>query len=564
MLNLIISTIVLLVLTLSLIRDIRQNPLNIIYFIISCLVFYGPIWVGITYGYMPFVIIASIGAVCVVGSYIIIRSTRSSIRTWIIGIFGLLALVLGPVASLVIAVEAWPISLWSLIAFLLAGSAALISLFFSRKRSVLQKKKWLRFVVDTALEGLRDAALAIAIGIGAVAAAQAALNIWFGFRVDDATQASARIGWMEDGVAAAYEAVHSVVDFKSLLVVLPFLILACVFAPFLPFVIPLIRFRKLLGRLCFVLLGMSSFTFFGGAATNAHFVAKYRHESKLVAQLKANDQQRAQILAAAWAEEALENLPKDKQAALTRRLEDCEKLANEYRSAYPPRYTGPECSQRYAQDLGYQASFTVHPVRTASTHGKSGQKQPALDDVVESASTKPSYGFTRRALNRTWIILFGDGAEDHPAGLHDDPQKLSAVMSKSEALVAARKAAVEFVSGSVLSFIHGSHSDQLETITRAFAEHLVSEVATKVAVEAIPSSITSLDAGRIWITHALPSGQAIGWEPKAFTEALENASLVRYEDPVGYENKSHDTWSNELGRNKAEPGFLERLPRLRR
>lgn len=157
-------------------------------------------------------------------------------------------------------------------------------------------------------------------------------------------------------------------------------------------------------------------------------------------------------------------------------------------------------------------------------------------------------------------MLLGVKAEDDPAGLHDDPQELGAAISKGEALVAARKAAVEFVSGSVLSFIPGSHSNQLETITRAFAEHLVTEVATKVAVEEIPLSITSLDEGRSWLRQALHSRQPTGWEPKAFTEALEKAHSA------GYENKSRDTenWNDEWGRSKAKPGILESLPKLRR
>ena len=104
--------------------------------------------------------------------------------------------------------------------------------------------------MDIALHGLKDAAVALAIGIGAVAVAEASINelgtYWLDLNGSEVTLTRVRV--IENWIAAAYEIVHYTVGFEALLVLILLLILAQMFLPALAFVMPAVHVRQRLQK----------------------------------------------------------------------------------------------------------------------------------------------------------------------------------------------------------------------------------------------------------------------------------------------------------------------------
>ena len=281
-----------------------------------------------------------------------------------------------------------------------------------------------------------------------------------------------RLGTMERWASAAYEFAHGATSLQALLLAFPLLIAAQIALPHMRIVSTTIRIRNTASALVLVLLGMSSFTFFGRAAMERHDLRQ--NIARIEAQVRSNEAARSQMAALAWVQKAIRDLPPAEQRDLGQKLQSSD--------------------QQQVKSVARLLARAARPVDTRNER----QAETALAEVAKTIDTTPGGreqpAFLRATLNGVWQTLVGappDGFSDHQ--LDQTRERLS---TEERVLTSElQKGTIEIASNIIAELIPGDPAGRVEIAAREFINEMVTEAAREVFHNQVPHVVTTVPGG---------------------------------------------------------------------
>jgi len=354
----------------------------------------------------------------------------------------------------VFAWASWPTSIW-------LGLTLFSSLFLMRRARWMllphEPGQWreIKLILAHACEELGKGLLYVAAGIALVCVAQIALS-----QVEQLSVETMRNA--ENFLSEARSSIHHAIGFQNILVALVIIVAISMLMPHVPLLPTFISIRQSVVSVYFVLLGLTSFTFFS-QLTIEQQEEQWMKPLRLLARpyLEERDRLSREILGAAWTEKILKDLKEDQRKEITPYFKS---------NGQNPRLPSGGLAQ------------LAHRLASAAPHLE--EKNARVPSTVQDSSAN--------ALSYL--------AEGTPT-LHDSPTLAQAKFAAGELkngmtrLRTVRNAAIEVVSQTLSEVLSGAIDKQL---AKVFVEELVSSLA-RGALHTIFPRVDSLDKGRAWV-----------------------------------------------------------------
>jgi hypothetical protein len=354
----------------------------------------------------------------------------------------------------VFAWASWPTSIW--LALTLFGGFFLIR----RAHWMLRPHeldKWSRIkpVLAHACKELGKGMLYVAAGIAMVCVAQIALS-----QVENLSAETMRNA--EDFLSEVRSSVHRVLGFQNIFAALVIIVAISMMMPHVSLLPTFTSIRQSVVSVYFVLLGLTSFTFFS-QLTIEQQEEQWMKPLRLLARpyLEERDRLSREILGAAWTEKILKNLKEDQRKEISPYFKS---------SGQNPRVPSGgivQLARRLANTAPHLEEKTVRAPSATQDYSASARSY-----LVEGAPTT-----------------------------HDSPTLTQAKFAAGELkknmarLQTVRNAAIEVVSQTLSEVLSGTIDKQL---AKVFVEELVSSLARE-ALHGVVPRVDSLDKGRVWV-----------------------------------------------------------------
>src|SRR5215831_7695539 len=357
----------------------------------------------------------------------------------------------------------WPVSLWVIGTFIVHWSLRSASERLRQAR-LAGKQGLIRALFEITSGALSRSVAYVGIGITVVAVAQAAL--WLGAQWVEPNQ----VRQVEQLLSWSYQRLSVVLDLEVLAIALAVLVAITLLRPRSAYMGHFLKLRSSLSRVAFVLLGVTSFTFFG--ALDMQLIDPEWRRAELYkarATLREISEETRDAASAAWIEAEVHQLEADKQ----------KDLVNFFQSARTSSFA-PQVVRAAAMELAKTA-----PKVTSAAEG-----QLRVDGVI----SERVHGYIR-----------GDGGiEVHNvpslAELHFANERLTAHELR---LRAARTAAIELASEAIASL-----APKIERpLVNAFVQELTSTLTRGALKEVVPASVGDVNTAKEWVRTHLYLGQ---------------------------------------------------------
>jgi hypothetical protein len=405
----------------------------------------------------------------------------------------------------------WPTSLWLAVALVGAGFLNSRGRWLSRLPANTKIKRVCYSVISEGFEKLAMAAIFVAVGIALVCAAQIAIPL-----VEDISVST--LGGIEDSLSDLRSTIQHVIGFHTLFVVLTIVVALTLVIPRAPPLLPqVLSFRSSFISIHFVLLGLTSFTFFSASAIEQQ---EERSMQKLRPMARPYLEERAklsqEILGASWTEKMIQELRPDQREQMRPYFE--------------------------RKDQGTAPGLQV--VQLAIRLAKAA---PKLDAKSSASTVYDSEERIRDYLGPNTATTY-----DSPT-LREAKSVLNEFKPEVERLSVFRKAAIEIVAEGLTTFLSGSVDPEL---VRAFVEELASSLARGSLHNIVPK-VENLDMGRAWVQTNIevPQPTDLGPGPTSWTwdpPDLVPKSAQLPEDLPSMKRSAAPHW-DPIGPRPAEP-----------
>jgi hypothetical protein len=358
----------------------------------------------------------------------------------------------------------WPLSLWVLCAFIVHWGFRSVADRLKQAR-LTGKQGLIRALLEITSGTLSRSVAYVGAGIALVALAQAAL--WLGAQWIEPDQ----VRQVEQLLSSSYQQFLAILDIDVLAIALGVLVAVTLLRPRSGYMGHFLKFCSVLSRAALVLLGVTSFTFFG--ALDMQLIDPEWRRAELYnarAKLRNISEETRDTASAAWIEAEVRRLDEEKR----------KDLANFFQSARTSSFA-PQVVRAAAMELAKTA-----PKVTAAAEVKL-----QVDGVIPE---------------RVHAYIRGDGdfaVHNVPtlAELHVANERLTAHELR---LRAARTAAIELASEAVASL-----APKIERpLVDAFVQELTSTLARGALKEVVPASVGDVNAAKEWVKTHLYFAQA--------------------------------------------------------
>ncbi len=313
----------------------------------------------------------------------------------------------------------------------------------------------------------------VAYGIAIVAFAQIAVALCSKML----TPADIALG--EEQLSFAFQAVAQILTYDNFLTILGIALLFNLLLPYSGLVGKFVYAKSAISKVFFVLLGITSFSFFSTEAVRQRD-PDWRKAEYVKARLVLNEigSMNRETMAAAW-------LEKEVKSASPETAQD---YANFFRSANSLR------PQMLASEFSFQSESFKHEVVRDAARGVAGNA-PKVNEVTPE---KAAHLTTDPELSLLEAKVTSAQDTQTLAELRKSNERLSAAKARYAAL---RKAAVEAAAETVAQFVPQSE----RALVRAFVEETASSVARSALKSLKPFFPAEQAAAKAWVETVTPS-----------------------------------------------------------
>jgi hypothetical protein len=370
---------------------------------------------------------------------------------------------------------AWPVSLWLLIAFLAHWALREIAARLEAGRDAGKRSLWHR-AAEIAIRSLLNPIAYLGFGIFLVAVAQTVLWGWSQFVEPD------QLRWIEETLSWSYQSLQRILDLTVLAGLLVALMLVAILAPHADVIGKFRRVKTVVSNAAFILLGMTSFTFFGAIEldrVDPEWREAERYEARLV--LTAIEEHARELTAAAWVESLAHELDQPKRQEFV-------------------RFFDAMHAKQYAADI----------VRAAGN--ELGRNAPRVDPKVAGA-TAPNQNVVPESVRKH---LQAEGPAVHSG---DQPalKELRAANGHLAAqelrMRAARTAAVELAAEAIAGFLPKAE----RALVDAFVQEVTGTVSKWALNNGAPRGVVDVASAKEWVKAHLSGSAAERAIPHAWT-----------------------------------------------
>jgi hypothetical protein len=377
----------------------------------------------------------------------------------------------------------WPVSLWVLAAFIAHWGLRSMAERLMRAR-LAGRQGLIRALLEITSGTLSRSVAYVGAGIALVALAQAGL--WLGAQWIEPYQ----VRQVEQLLSWSYQRLLAILDLEVLVIALGVLVAVTLLRPRSGYLGHFLKLRSALSRAALVLLGVTSFTFFG--ALDMQLIDPEWRRAELYkarAKLQEITEETRDMASAAWIEAEVRRLDAEKQ----------KDLANFFQSAR-------------------SSAFAPQVVRAAAMElAKSAPKVTAAAEVelrVDGVIPEHAHAYIRDS---------GDfAAHNVPtlAELHVVNERLTAHELR---LRAARTAAIELASEAIAWLAPKAERPLVD----AFVQELTSTLARGALQEVVPTPVGDVNTAKEWVKTHLSFAQTVerAYVPHAWQ--LSMSSLER-------------------------------------
>jgi hypothetical protein len=379
---------------------------------------------------------------------------------------------------------AWSVSLWLVLAFGLHWLLRTISERLEQDRK-LGKRGLTRAAVEIGAHSLSHVTFYIGVGIFIVALLQ--IGLWATSELIEPKQ----VRQLEELLSWSYHSLKHALDFHVLAIALVGLIAVTLLAPRAEIVGPFFKARTAAMKVSFILLGVTSFTFFSALELDRRDTtarAAERYQARI--NLEKIDDHTRDIAAAAWIASEVTRLDQQKK----REYGQFFQLARTTR--YPTQIV-----QAAAGELAAKAPKvnprTVQPTSIEQSIVSNQLQQYFAEDSAPrfSAVDEPSLTEIRAANDR---------------------------LSRHELrLRAVRTAAIEFAAETIAEIATNSE----RALVNAFVQELTHKLSKSALHEVVPRRLDDIAAGKEWVKTHLTGASAVERGAIAHSLAINPASL---------------------------------------
>jgi hypothetical protein len=390
-------------------------------------------------------------------------------------------------AAAVFAWLAWPVSLWILGAFLVHWALRALADHLEAERQ-RGERGLLRAAGEIASRSLCHAVGYIGFGVFLVGLAQAVL--WAGSNMFEPRH----VRQVEETLSWSYQSLTHVLDLHVMAAIMGGVLLIAVLLPRLQVMERFLKLKDVATKGTLVLLGTTSFTFFGALdldRLDPEWRAVERAQAR--ATLAEIDEQTREMTAAAWVESE------------TRRLD-------------------PTRQQEFARffDAARAQPLPKEIVRKVAV--ELARKAPKVDaNVVNATKPQPAEGVISERVRK---YVQADAPEIHL--LPPELPPLSEVRVANERLTrfesrvrAARTASIELAAEAIAEFVPKADKELIST----FVKELTSTLSKSALHEVVPRSVTDVASAQAWVKRHLSGAQAAARGAIAEAWAFHPSSL---------------------------------------
>ena len=331
----------------------------------------------------------------------------------------------------------------------------------------------LRAATEIVTKSLSRSLAYVACGIFLVGLAQ--IGLQFMHKLVDPAQ----VRQAEEALSESLQLLHKVLDLQVLVVCLGGLLAMTLLVPRVGVMGPFLRLRAFLSKLVFMLLGATSFTFFGALDLD-YLDPQWRQPAKWEAQnkLRAIEEGRRELAAAAWVESEVRQLNADKR-------QEFNQLFTRISGTSFPQ----EVTRAVAQELAQKAPKVTISTKPAPGSASAAAKAATNDDLI--------------LADKMQRYLSGGGGEMHVV----DQPSLAELRRTSDQLtnhelriMAARTAVLEATSEAIAEFVPKSE----KALVNAFLQELTGAVSKGALKEVVPPArIADAGAAKEWVTSTM-------------------------------------------------------------
>jgi hypothetical protein len=359
----------------------------------------------------------------------------------------------------------WPVSLWVLCAFIVHWGLRSVAERLRQAR-LAGKQGLIRALLEITSGTLSRSVAYVGAGIALVALAQAAL--WLSAQWIEPGQ----VRQVEQLLSWSYQRLLVVLDLEVLAIALAVLVVVTLLRPRSGYMGHFLKLRSALSRVAFVLLGVTSFTFFG--ALDMQLIDPEWRRAELYktrAKLQEISEETRDTASAAWVEAEVRRLDADKR----------KDLANFFESAR---------TSSFASQVVRAAAMEL--AKTAPKVTAAAEAELRVDGVIPE---------------RMHTYIRGDGG----LGVHNVPA-LAELRVANERLTAqelrlraARTAAIELASEAIASL-----APKIDRpLVNAFVQELTSTLANGALKEVVPAAVADVSTAKEWVKTHLNFGQTV-------------------------------------------------------
>jgi len=363
---------------------------------------------------------------------------------------------------------AWPVSLWVLGAFLAHWVLRALADRLESDRKV-GKRGLLRATAEIASRSLSHAVAYAGFGTFLVGLAQAAL--WGGSNMIEPRQ----VRRIEETLSWSYQSLLHVLDLHVMAAVMGGVLLVALSLPRLEVMERFLKLKDFATKVTFVLLGATSFTFFGALdldRLDPQWRAVERQQAR--ATLTTIDEQTREMTAAAWIESEARRLDQMRKQEFVRLF-----------------------------DLARATSFPQQVVRAAAV--ELGRKAPKVDAKIANAAAPDESLMSERV--RKYLQ-----ADEPDIYLHSSElPSLTEIRAANERLTQrelrvrqARSASIELAADAIAEFVPKAGKELIS----AFINELTSTLSKSALHEVVPSKVADVASARHWVKMHLTGVQA--------------------------------------------------------
>lgn len=379
---------------------------------------------------------------------------------------------------------AWSVSLWLVFAFALHWLLRTTSERLEHDRK-LGKRGLMRAAMEIGAHSMSHVTFYIGVGIFVVALLQ--IGLWAVSELIEPKQ----VRQLEELLSWSYHSLKHVLDLHVLAMALVGLIAVALLAPRADIVGPFFKVRTGAMNVSFILLGATSFTFFGALELDRRDTtarAAERYQARI--HLEKIDEHARDIAAAAWVASEVTRLDQQKKR----------EYAQFFQSARATSYP-TQIVQAAARELASKAPRvsprTVQPTSIEQSIVSNGLQQYLAEDSAPHllAADEPSLTEIRAANER---------------------------LSRHELrLRAARTAAIEFAAETIAEIVASSD----RALINAFAQELTNKLSKGALHEVVPRKLDDIAAGKEWVRTHLTGASAVERGAIPHSLAINPASL---------------------------------------